>query len=82
MKKQFEWEYISGDGSFYYDRGSDTYAVKYGTSSESEFSSREEAASFYESIQPKSLGDGKALWQYVGGSLPELIYCHEAVEAS
>lgn len=82
MKKQLQWEYISGDGSFYYDRGSDTYAVKYGASDSSEFSSREEAASFYESIQPESPGDGKALWQYVGGSLPELIHCHEAVEVS
>lgn len=82
MKRQLQWEFISGDGSFYYDRGSDTYAVKYGASNESTFSSREEAKSFYESIQPESLDCSKALWQLLGGYFPELIYCHIAVEVS
>jgi len=86
MKKQLEWEFVSGSGSFYYDKGSDTYGVKYGDGREDsdsrEFSSADDAESFYSSIQPESLSCSKALWQYVGGSLPELIFCHETREAS
>ena len=86
MKEQFEWELVSGSGSFEYDDGQDTYAVKYGAFKQKadtkDFSSRSQAELFYESIQPESLRYGKALWQHVGGCLPELIFCHETREAS
>ena len=86
MKKQLEWEFLSGDGSFHYDKGSDTYSVKYGAYGEDsdirEFSSKEDAESFYNSIQPESLRYGKALWQYLRGCFPELICHHEAREVS
>ena len=70
--KPLRWQHKGGGSVDMFPPSKTTYRVKWRGGVKS-FKSAIEAESFYNSIEPESENESKALWEVLGGFFPELV---------